>query len=87
MFRTEFRKVTDIVEGNELTGVVSNVTYFGAFVDLGVGTSGLIHVSKLPENAITNREIERGQRVLVKVINIDMNRNRISLKWLKTLNR
>ncbi|CAD5121810.1 DgyrCDS10281 [Dimorphilus gyrociliatus] len=86
LFRTTFKKFSDVVEGNELTGVISNVTYFGAFVDLGVGTSGLIHVSKMPENAITNNEVSRGQRVLVKVINVDPNRNRISLKWLKNLN-
>ncbi len=50
IFRQSCRTIQELMIGMSLTGVVNNVTDFGAFVDIGVGTNGLIHPSTLPPN-------------------------------------
>jgi len=81
VFRDEIREITDLKEGMVLQGVVTNVTAFGAFVDVGVHQDGLVHVSHLADRFIKNpnEAVSVGQVVKVKVLAIDLERKRISL--------
>lgn len=83
-FKEGIETIDDIKEGMLLEGVISNVTNFGAFVDLGVHQDGLIHISMLSEQFISNpREVVKaGDIVQVKVIQIDADRKRIGLTRL-----
>ena len=69
----------------ELEGVVSNVAAFGAFVDIGVHQDGLVHVSELADHFVKDpREVVKvGQIVKVRVLEVDVGRNRISLSMKK----
>ncbi len=80
-FKEGVNSVADLVEGMRLEGVVTNVTSFGAFVDVGVHQDGLVHVSKLADRFVRDpHEVVRaGQRVTVKVMSVDLERERISL--------
>jgi uncharacterized protein len=80
-FRDDVREVVDLKEGMELEGRVSNVTNFGAFVDLGVHQDGLVHISELSHRFIQDaREaVKVGDVVKVKVIGVDPTMKRISL--------
>jgi uncharacterized protein len=80
-FREDVREVTDLQEGMELEGSVTNVTNFGAFVDLGVHQDGLVHISELSHKYIQDaREaVKVGDIVKVKVIGVDPTMKRISL--------
>ncbi|EZA52895.1 hypothetical protein DMN91_011350 [Ooceraea biroi] len=80
LFRDSMRSLNDLSIGVVLSGAVQNVTHFGAFVDIGVGTNGLIHNSKMKNQALCV-----GQRVEVKVIDIESSRKRIGLELEKTL--
>ncbi|MFT4840900.1 MAG: hypothetical protein ACI90M_001358, partial [Candidatus Azotimanducaceae bacterium] len=73
--------IGDLKEGMQLEGVVSNVTAFGAFVDIGVHQDGLVHISQLADRFVEDpREVVKaGQIVKVKVTAIDIPRNRIAL--------
>ena len=73
--------ISDLKEGMQLEGVVSNVTAFGAFVDIGVHQDGLVHISQLADRFVEDpREVVKaGQIVKVKVTAIDIPRNRIAL--------
>ncbi len=86
-FEQNVEKITDLKEGMELTGIVTNVTNFGAFVDLGVHVSGLIHVSQLGgtrKNPVNPSSVLKiNQPVKVKVISLDIDRNRIGLGLVK----
>jgi uncharacterized protein len=64
-----------------LPGVVTNVTAFGAFVDIGVHHDGLVHVSQLADRFVKDphRLVKVNQRVMVKVLDVDRERKRISL--------
>ena len=64
-----------------LNGIVTNVTNFGAFVDIGVHQDGLVHISKLSSRRISSpHEVVRlGQRIQVRVLEIDLKKRRISL--------
>jgi uncharacterized protein len=75
------RSFEHLQEGQVLTGTVTNVTNFGAFVDIGVHQDGLIHVSELSHEFIKNaaEHISVGDQVKVKVIGVDKERKRISL--------
>ena len=81
VFSDAVRGIEDLRIGMKLPGIVTNVTDFGAFVDIGVHRDGLVHVSKLSHEFVRNpREIVRvGQAVDVTVIEVDSERNRISL--------
>lgn len=74
-------ELTDLKEGMELEGVVSNVTNFGAFVDIGVHQDGLVHISQLSDRFIADpREVVKaGQVVKVRVVSVDVPRKRIAL--------
>ncbi len=73
--------ISDLKAGMILPGVVNNITAFGAFVDLGIHHSGLVHLSMLSDRYISHpsQAVRLGQHVRVKVMDVDLNRNRISL--------
>jgi uncharacterized protein len=80
-FRDDVRELEDLKVGMVLEGVVTNVTTFGAFVDLGVHQDGLVHVSKLADRFVRdpNEVVRPGDRITVKVLEVDLARRRISL--------
>jgi uncharacterized protein len=80
-FREDVTKIEDVREGMKLEGVVTNVTAFGAFVDIGVHQDGLVHVSELSDNFVTDPAsiVKAGDRLQVTVIGVDRARGRISL--------
>ena len=80
-FRDDVRKLEDLVAGMVLEGVVTNVTAFGAFVDVGVHQDGLVHVSQLADRFVKDpHEVAKvGQRLQVRVLEIDLPRKRIAL--------
>ncbi|MBQ4470719.1 MAG: RNA-binding transcriptional accessory protein [Kiritimatiellae bacterium] len=80
-FRDDVTKLEDVREGMKLEGVVTNVTAFGAFVDIGVHQDGLVHLSELSDNYVTDAAsvVKAGDRLTVTVIGVDRARGRISL--------
>ena len=80
-FAKGIETVDDLVEGMELPGIVTNITNFGAFVDIGVHQDGLVHVSQLANKYVKdpNQVVKLHQHVRVRVIEIDRRRGRISL--------
>lgn len=80
-FRKDIRKISDLVAGEWYTGIVNNITNFGAFVDIGVKESGLLHVSQISNEYVENSldKLKVGEQVKVKVIELDVDRKRISL--------
>ena len=80
-FRDDIREIKDLKEGMILQGVVTNVTAFGAFVDIGVHQDGLVHISHLANRYVKdpNDAVKAGQVVKVKVLSADAQRKRISL--------
>jgi uncharacterized protein len=80
-FRDDVKEIVDLKEGMELEGRISNVTNFGAFVDLGVHQDGLVHISELSHKFVQDaREaVKVGDVVKVKVIGVDSTMKRISL--------
>lgn len=80
-YDTRVRSVDDLHEGMVLTGVVTNITAFGAFVDIGVKQDGLIHVSQLANHYVADPKtvVKVYQKVKVKVLEIDKVRKRIAL--------
>ena len=80
-FRDDIRKIEDVRPGMELEGSVTNVTAFGAFVDLGVHQDGLIHVSQLSDRFVKDPHavVRVGDRIKVRVLEVDLARKRIAL--------
>jgi uncharacterized protein len=80
-FRDDIREIGDLREGMILQGAVTNVTAFGAFVDIGVHQDGLVHISHLASRYVKdpNDAVKAGQVVKVKVLSADPQRKRISL--------
>jgi len=80
-FREDVTKIEDVKEGMKLEGVVTNVTAFGAFVDIGVHQDGLIHLSEISDNFVSDPAsvVKAGDRLAVTVIGVDLARGRISL--------
>ncbi len=80
-FRSDVRSVRDLAVGMMLEGVVTNVTAFGAFVDVGVHQDGLVHVSELSHLYVRDpvEAVRVGERVKVKVLAVEPDRRRISL--------
>lgn len=74
-------KIDDLVVGMELPGIVTNITNFGAFVDIGIKENGLVHVSQIAERFISNpaEELSLHQHVKVKIVEVDIERKRIQL--------
>ena len=80
-FADGIETVDDLVEGMELPGIVTNITAFGAFVDIGVHQDGLVHISQLADKYVKdpNTVVKLHQHVRVRVLEVDHRRNRISL--------
>ena len=80
-FDKNIREVKDLRAGMTLNGIVTNITAFGAFVDIGVHQDGLVHISQMADHYIKdpNEVVHLNQKVKVKVLEVDANRNRISL--------
>ena len=80
-FDPNVKEVDDLVVGMILPGIVTNITNFGAFVDIGVHQDGLVHISQLANKYVKdpNDVVHLHQHVKVKVIEVDRRRNRISL--------
>lgn len=76
-FADDIHEIDDLKPGMELPGIVTNVTAFGAFVDIGIHENGLIHVSQMK-----GQKVKLHQNVKVSVLNVDLERNRISLRLL-----
>ncbi len=83
-FDENVKTVEDLMEGMELPGIVTNITNFGAFVDIGVHQDGLIHISQLADRYVKdpNEVVHLHQHVKVRVLEVDRKRNRISLKLI-----
>jgi protein Tex len=79
-------KLEDLKPGMRVPGVVTNVTAFGAFVDVGVHQDGLVHVSQLADRYVKepSEVVKVGQRVTVTVVEVDLQRKRIALSLKKT---
>lgn len=86
-FDKNVRTLDDLQEGMELPGIVTNITNFGCFVDIGIKENGLVHVSQLADRFVSNPAdvVRIHQHVRVKVISIDHERKRIQLT-MKGLN-
>jgi protein Tex len=80
-FREDVRTLEDLKPGMEIEGVVTNITAFGAFVDVGVHQDGLVHVSQLADRFVRDpHEVAKtGDRLLVRVLEVDLQRRRIAL--------
>jgi len=80
-FDPRIKSIEDLAEGMVLDGVVSNVTDFGAFVDIGVHVDGLVHVSRMADSYVKNPQkiLKVGQKVNVRITSVDIERKRISL--------
>jgi uncharacterized protein len=80
-FHEHVREISDVQVGMVLEGVVTNVTKFGAFVDIGVHQDGLVHISELSNRFIKepSEAVKTGQIVKVKVLSVDTKTKRIAL--------
>ncbi len=81
IFDENIRTIDDLYEGMILQGIIKNVTNFGAFVDIGIKTNGLVHISELADKFVSNpaEVVKVHQKVSVKIVSIDKDRNRIGL--------
>ena len=84
-FDPNVKKIGDLCTGMELPGIVTNITNFGAFVDVGIKENGLVHISQLSDKFISNpaEVVSVHQHVLVRVMEVDVDRKRVQLKLLK----
>lgn len=84
-FSEDIHSIDDLVEGMVLPGIVTNITAFGAFVDIGIKQNGLIHVSKMGVRHLTDpsKVLKLHQHVHVEVIGVDFDRSRIALRLVK----
>jgi uncharacterized protein len=80
-FTEGVNKVADVKVGMKLPGIVTNVAAFGAFVDIGVHQDGLVHISQLSDNFVKdpNEAVKVHQKVMVTVLEVDLERQRIAL--------
>lgn len=84
-FTKGIEKIEDVTPGIKLPGVVTNITAFGAFVDIGVHQDGLVHISQLSDRFVKNPNevVKVHQKVNVTVLDVDLKRKRISLSLKK----
>ncbi|MBQ8064721.1 MAG: RNA-binding transcriptional accessory protein [Prevotella sp.] len=80
-FDSTVQTIDDLHEGMELPGIVTNITNFGAFVDIGVHQDGLVHVSQLADRYVSDptQVVRLHQHVRVRVVGVDLRRQRIAL--------
>lgn len=83
-FSNDIYTIEDVKVGMELPGIITNITNFGAFVDIGIKQNGLIHVSNMADRFISNPAdvVKLHQHVKVKVLEVDLKRQRIQLKLI-----
>ncbi len=83
-FDANVKKITDLKIGMELPGIVTNITNFGAFVDIGIKENGLVHVSNMADRYISNpaEVVSVHQHVKVRITEVDEVRKRVQLKLL-----
>ena len=83
-FSNDISTIEDLAEGMELPGIVTNITNFGAFVDIGIKQNGLVHVSQMSNKFINNPSevLKLHQHVMVQVLSVDLKRSRIQLKLI-----
>jgi uncharacterized protein len=86
VFAEGIEKIADLIPGMKLTGVVTNITAFGAFVDIGVHQDGLVHLSEMADRFVKTPAdvVKVNQKVEVTVMAVDEQRKRISLSMKKT---
>lgn len=83
-FADDIHEIEDLRPGMELPGIVTNITNFGAFVDIGLHDNGLIHVSQMgPRGTMPSKVVKLHQQVKVSVVDVDLDRGRISLRLIK----
>jgi len=80
-FAKGVNSIEDVKQDMVLPGIVTNITAFGAFVDIGVHQDGLVHISQMADRYISDprQVVDLNQKVMVKVLDVDINRRRISL--------
>lgn len=80
-FDKNIHSINDLHPGMKLPGIVTNITAFGAFVDLGVHQDGLVHISQMADRFVKdpNDVVKINQKVMVEVLDVDVNRKRIQL--------
>jgi uncharacterized protein len=80
-FDASVHEIDDLKPGMILPGIVSNITAFGAFVNIGVHQDGLVQISQLTDKFVSSPAdvVKLGQQVMVKIIDVDFSRKRISL--------
>ena len=84
-FAQDIHSIEDVYEGMELPGIVTNITAFGAFVDIGIKQNGLIHVSQMGVKGLADpsKVLKLHQKVKVTVVSVDLDRSRIGLRLMK----
>ena len=87
-FAEDVHSIEDLQEGMELPGIVTNITAFGAFVDLGIHENGLIHVSQMRASGVKghiepSKILKLHQQVKVMVLSVDIDRRRVALRLIK----
>ena len=84
-FAHDIKAIDDLAAGVELPGIVTNITAFGAFVDIGIKQNGLIHASQMGVNGMADpsKVLKLHQKVKVTVVSVDLDRGRIGLRLLK----
>ncbi len=80
-FDSSIKSIEDLKIGMELPGIVTNITNFGCFVDIGIKENGLVHISQMSDNFVKDplSVVSVHQHIRVKVINVDLSRNRVAL--------
>jgi uncharacterized protein len=84
-FSSEVKELSDVREGMLLPGIVTNITNFGCFVDVGVHTKGLVHISELADRFVKDptEVVSLHQQVEVRVLSVDLKRERLQLSMKK----
>jgi len=80
-FDKNIHSIHDLQKGMRLLGIITNITHFGAFVDIGIHQDGLVHVSQMANRYVRdpNDVVKLNQKVMVEVVEVDLQRNRIQL--------
>ena len=85
-FDANVKTISDLRTGMELPGIVTNITNFGAFVDIGIKENGLVHISNMSDRYISNpaEVVSVHQHVKVRIMEVDAVRKRVQLKLLQS---
>ena len=80
-FDPTVKTIEDLKEGQVLPGIVTNITNFGCFVDVGIKENGLVHISELADRFVSDptQVVSIHQHVKVKVLSVDLSRKRVQL--------